>query len=62
MSRFRSSAPFNLGLNGNAITVSPALHAAIMAEIDGDRFDPMATALALVARRRRSGAEAAPSR
>ena len=40
-------APFNLGLNGNAITVSPALHAAIMAEIDGDRFDPMATALAL---------------
>lgn len=53
-------APFNLGLNGNAITVSPALHAAIMAEIDGDRFDPMATALALsrvVAARRRSGAE-----
>ena len=53
-------APFNLSLNGNAITVSPALHAAIMAEIDGDRFDPMATALALsrvVAARRRSGAE-----
>ena len=53
-------APFNLGLNGNAITVSPALHAAIMGEIDGDRFDPMATALALarvVAARRKSGAE-----
>jgi NitT/TauT family transport system ATP-binding protein len=53
-------APFNLGLNGNAITVSPALHAAIMSEIDGDRFDPMVTALALarvVAARRRSGAE-----
>jgi ABC-type nitrate/sulfonate/bicarbonate transport system substrate-binding protein len=53
-------APFNLGLNGNAITVSPALHAAIMQEIDGDRFDPMATALALsrvVAKRRKSGAE-----
>jgi ABC-type nitrate/sulfonate/bicarbonate transport system substrate-binding protein len=53
-------APFNLGLNGNAITVSPALHAAIMEEIEGDRFDPMATALALarvVAKRRRSGAE-----
>lgn len=53
-------APFNLGLNGNAITVSPALHAAIMAEIDGDRFDPMATALALarvVAKRRKEGAE-----
>jgi NitT/TauT family transport system ATP-binding protein len=54
------AAPFNLGLNGNAITVSPALHAAIMAEISGDRFDPMATALALsrvVAARRKRGAE-----
>ena len=53
-------ASFNLGLNGNAITVSPALHAAIMSEIEGDPFDPMATALALarvVAARRRSGAE-----
>ena len=53
-------APFNLGLNGNAITVSPALHAALIAEIDGDPFDPMATALALarvVAARRKSGAE-----
>ncbi len=53
-------APFNLGLNGNAITVSPPLHAAIMDEIEGDRFDPMATALALnrvVAKRRSSGAE-----
>src|SRR3954470_4065203 len=54
-------APFNLALNGNAITVSPALHAALMAEIDGVPFDPMATALALsrvVATRRKSGAEA----
>ena len=53
-------APFNLGINGNAITVSPALHAAIKAEIDGELFDPMATALALarvVAKRRKSGAE-----
>jgi len=53
-------APFNLGVNGNAITVSPALHAALMAEIEGDAFDPMATARALarvVARRRKSGAE-----
>jgi two-component system, oxyanion-binding sensor len=53
-------APFNLGINGNAITVSPALHAAIMSEISGDRFDPMATALALsrvVAARRKRGAE-----
>ena len=54
------AAPFNLGINGNAITVSPALHAAIMAEIDGDRYDPMATARALarvVAARRKRGAE-----
>ena len=54
------TAPFNLGINGNAITVSPALHAAIMAEIAGDRFDPLATARALarvVAKRRKAGAE-----
>lgn len=53
-------APFNLGINGNAITVSPALHAALMAELDGDRFDPMATAKALarvVAARRKGGLE-----
>lgn len=53
-------APFNLGINGNAITVSPALHAALMQEIDGDRFDPLATAKALaklVAKRRKAGAE-----
>jgi two-component system, oxyanion-binding sensor len=53
-------APFNLGLNGNAITVSPALHAAIMSEIEGDPLDPMATALALsrvVAARRKRSAE-----
>jgi NitT/TauT family transport system ATP-binding protein len=54
------TAPFNLGINGNAITVSPALHAEIVAEIDGDRFDPLATAKALarvVANRRKTGAE-----
>ena len=53
-------APFNLGLNGNAITVSPGLHTTIMAELDGDRFDPAATARALarvVAKRRKAGAE-----
>ena len=53
-------APLNLGVNGNAITVSPALHAAIINEIDGDPLDPMATALALarvVAARRKGGAE-----
>jgi two-component system, oxyanion-binding sensor len=54
------AAPFNLGLNGNAITVSPALLAALLAELDGDRFDPMATAKALarvVANRRKAGGE-----
>lgn len=53
-------APFNLGLNGNAITVSPALHGEISDHLEGDRFDPMATALALarvVAKRRKAGAE-----
>jgi ABC-type nitrate/sulfonate/bicarbonate transport system substrate-binding protein len=53
-------APFNLGLNGNAITVSPALHAAIRGELEGDPFDPMASAQALarvVARRRKGGQE-----
>lgn len=53
-------APFNLGVNGNAITVTPALHADLLAHLDGDRFDPMATARALarvVARRREEGAE-----
>lgn len=54
------AAPFNLGVNGNAITVSPALHAALMEAIDGDRFDPLLTAKALakvVAIRRKAGAE-----
>jgi ABC-type nitrate/sulfonate/bicarbonate transport system substrate-binding protein len=53
-------APFNLGINGNAITVSPALHSAITAELEGDRYDPMVTAVALsrvVAKRRKSNAE-----
>jgi ABC-type nitrate/sulfonate/bicarbonate transport system substrate-binding protein len=58
--KVKIAAPFNLGINGNAITVSKTLHAAIMDEIDGDPFDPMATAQALarvVAKRARSGAE-----
>jgi ABC-type nitrate/sulfonate/bicarbonate transport system substrate-binding protein len=53
-------ASFNLGLNGNAITVSPALHAALLSEIDGDPLDPMVTALALarvVASRKKRGVE-----
>jgi two-component system, oxyanion-binding sensor len=54
------AAPFNLGINGNAITISPALYAALMEEIGGDRFDPLVTAKALarvVAKRRKAGAE-----
>lgn len=52
-------APFNLGVNGNAITVSPALYGAIIGESDGDPANPMVTAKALarvVAARRKSGA------
>ena len=54
-------APFGLGVNGNAITVSPALHAAIADAADGDMLDPMVTAKALarvVAQRKASGEEA----
>ncbi|WP_315832762.1 CmpA/NrtA family ABC transporter substrate-binding protein [Bradyrhizobium prioriisuperbiae] len=54
------AAPFTLGVNGNAITISPALHAAIMAQIEGETTDPMATAKALarvVAARRDNGLE-----
>jgi two-component system, oxyanion-binding sensor len=40
-------APFVLGLNGNAITVSPQLYAALRAFADADLLDPMASARAL---------------
>ena len=53
-------APFNLGINGNAITVTNALHAMIMSEVEGDPLDPHVTAKALakvVARRKRDGME-----
>ncbi|HEY2533895.1 MAG TPA: CmpA/NrtA family ABC transporter substrate-binding protein [Xanthobacteraceae bacterium] len=52
--------PFMLGLNGNAITVSPALHCALAACADGDLCDPKVSARALagvVAERRHAGAE-----
>ena len=38
---------FGLGLNGNAITVSPALYAALKNAADGDIADPMVSARAL---------------
>lgn len=40
-------APFNLGLNGNAITVSPRLFSALLEFADGDIADPKVSALAL---------------
>ena len=41
-------APFNLGVNGNAITVSPRLFSALNAAADGDIADPIVSARALV--------------
>jgi two-component system, oxyanion-binding sensor len=40
-------APFNLGLNGNAITVTNALYRGLAAEADGDITDPAVSAAAL---------------
>jgi two-component system, oxyanion-binding sensor len=40
-------APYVLGVNGNAITVSPPLYAAIAEAADGDIADPMVSARAL---------------
>jgi two-component system, oxyanion-binding sensor len=54
------SAPFMLGLNGNAITVSPGLYDALATAADGKLDDPQVSARALarvVAGRRRRGAE-----
>ena len=53
-------APFALGVNGNAITVSPALHDALAAAADGSLRDPKVSARALakvVAQRKRNGEE-----
>jgi ABC-type nitrate/sulfonate/bicarbonate transport system substrate-binding protein len=53
-------APFALGVNGNAITVSPGLQAALAAAADGDMVDPLASANALarvVAQRKARGEE-----
>jgi two-component system, oxyanion-binding sensor len=53
-------APFGLGVNGNAITVSPPLHDAIKGAAEGDILDPMVSARALarvVAQRKLRGDE-----
>ena len=52
-------APLALGVNGNAITVSPPLHAALAAAADGDILDPLvsARALARVAAQRKAKGE-----
>jgi len=52
--------PFVLGLNGNAITVSPKLYAALVDAADGDLTDPRVSARALarvIADRRRRRVE-----
>lgn len=52
-------APFNLALNGNAITVTPTLHAELATLADGDPSDPLVSARALarvVADRKAKGA------
>ncbi len=41
------TAPFNLALNGNAITVSPALWTALAAAAEGDLADPAVSARSL---------------
>jgi NitT/TauT family transport system ATP-binding protein len=51
-------APFNLGLNGNAITVTNALQKALQDKAEGDLADPKVSARALaaiVAERKRRG-------
>jgi NitT/TauT family transport system ATP-binding protein len=53
-------APFALGVNGNAITLAPVLHAALAAAADGNLLDPLVSARALaqiVAQRKRTGEE-----
>src|SRR5689334_20803142 len=53
-------APFGLGVNGNAITVSPKLHAEIIEAADANLLNPPVTARALarvVEKRKRAGAE-----
>jgi NitT/TauT family transport system ATP-binding protein len=51
-------APFALGVNGNAITVSPALYASIAAAAEGNLTDPLVTAQALARWWRRARAAA----
>lgn len=53
-------APFNLGLNGNAITVSPRLYAELADLADGELSDPKVSSRALarvVAERKARGAD-----
>ena len=53
-------APFNLGLNGNAVTVTHALYGELADAADGDLADPMVSARALarvIAQRVRRGTE-----
>ena len=52
--------PFNLGVNGNAITISPSLFSALSNVADGDLTDPKVSGRALahvVAERKKRGLE-----
>jgi NitT/TauT family transport system ATP-binding protein len=54
------AVPFTLALNGNAITLSPALHDELRAQLDGDIANPAATGHALarvIAARRATGGD-----
>lgn len=58
--RMPIAVPFTLNMNGNAITISPALWTEMKTHLDGGERDPMATARALagvVAARRKAGKE-----
>src|SRR5476651_203589 len=53
-------SPFGLGVNGNAITVSPRLHTALVGAADGNILDPLVSARALarvVSERKAKGLE-----
>ena len=55
-------APFGLGMNGNAITVSPALYASIAAAAEGNLADPLVIGAGAGARGRATARPGATSR
>lgn len=61
--RERLAAPMALNLNGNAVTLSPALYDELVRHLDADLADPHATgrAFAALARARRANGEQPPT-